>query len=109
MLKHIPQSTRKPPQLQKYYGKSVSQCVDFLAKCILTKVETTVVQSTVLKKIMSLAGINNSRIIPYHLKGDSQLEHFYHILMTMLGTETRKKSQWSHSVTFLVPRYSYQE
>ena len=61
-------------------------------------------ESSVIKELCSLAGVEKSRTTPYHPLGNGMVERFNQMLLNMLGTlDNHKKEDWKSYVTPLVP------
>ena len=64
-------------------------------------------ESTLIKELCSLAGIEKSRTTPYHPMGNGMTERFNQTLLNMLGTlEDHKKQDWKSFVAPLVHAYN---
>ena len=60
-------------------------------------------ESSVIKKLCALAGIQKTQTTPYHLMGNGSVERFNQTLLNMLGTlEDRQKDDWRSFVAPLV-------
>ena len=61
-------------------------------------------ESSLIKKLCSLAGIHKSRTTPYHLMGNGMIERFNQMLLNMLGTlKEHQKHDWK---SFVAPRWA---
>ena len=64
-------------------------------------------ESSVIKELCSLAGVEKSRTTPYHPMGNGMVERFNQTLLNMLGTlENHKKEDWKSYVAPLVHSYN---
>ena len=64
------------------------------------------VESAVIKEQCSIAGVQKSRITPYHPMRNGMVERFNQILLKMLGTlQDSKKQDWKSYVAPLVHAY----
>ena len=64
-------------------------------------------ESSVIKELCSLAGVEKSRTTPYHPMGNGMVERFNQTLLNMLGTlEDHKKEDWKSNVAPLVHSYN---
>lgn len=67
-------------------------------------------ESTVIKELCKLAGVQKSRTTPYHAMGNGQVERFNRTLLEMLGTlDSEQKSDWKRYVPSLVHAYNAME
>ncbi|MCG8113688.1 MAG: RNase H-like domain-containing protein, partial [Candidatus Thiodiazotropha taylori] len=58
-------------------------------------------ESSVIKELCKIAGVDKSRTTPYHPMGNGMVERFNQTLLNMLGTlEDRQKEDWK---TFVAP------
>ena len=64
-------------------------------------------ESSLIKELCSLAGIQKSRTTPYHPMGNGMVERFNQTLLNMLGTlEEHQKQDWKSFVAPLVHAYN---
>ncbi|MCG8033830.1 MAG: DDE-type integrase/transposase/recombinase [Candidatus Thiodiazotropha taylori] len=64
-------------------------------------------ESSVIKELCSLAGVQKSRTTPYHPMGNGMVERFNQTLLNMLGTlEDHQKEDWKSFVAPLVHAYN---
>ena len=64
-------------------------------------------ESSVIKELRSLAGVEKSRTTPYHPMGNGMVERFNQTLLNMLGTlDNHKKENWKSYVAPLVHSYN---
>ena len=64
-------------------------------------------ESSVIKELCKLAGVDKSRTTPYHSMGNGMVERFNQTLLNMLGTlEDHQKSDWKSYVAPLVHSYN---
>ena len=64
-------------------------------------------ESSLIKELCKLAGVEKSRTTPYHAMGNGMVERFNHTLLNMLGTlEDHKKEDWKSYVAPLVHSYN---
>lgn len=64
-------------------------------------------ESSVIKELCKLAGVEKSRTTPYHPMGNGMVERFNQTLLKMLGTlEEDKKADWKSYVAPLVHAYN---
>lgn len=64
-------------------------------------------ESSVIRELCSLAGVEKSRTTPYHPMGNGMVERFNQTLLNMLGTlENHKKDDWKSYVAPLVHSYN---
>ena len=64
-------------------------------------------ESTLIKELCSLAGVDKSRTTPYHPMGNGMTERFNQTLLNMLGTlESHQKDDWRSYVAPLVHSYN---
>ena len=64
-------------------------------------------ESSVIRELCSLAGVEKSRTTPYHPMGNGMVERFNQTLLNMLGTlENHKKEDWKSYVAPLVHSYN---
>ena len=64
-------------------------------------------ESSVIRELCSLAGVEKSRTTPYHPMGNGMVERFNQTLLNMLGTlEDHKKDDWKSYVAPLVHSYN---
>ena len=64
-------------------------------------------ESSVIKELCSLAGVEKSRTTPYHPTGNGMVERFNQTLFNMLGTlQNHKKDDWKSYVAPLVHSYN---
>ncbi|MCG7874805.1 MAG: RNase H-like domain-containing protein, partial [Candidatus Thiodiazotropha endolucinida] len=64
-------------------------------------------ESSVIKELCKLAGIQKSRTTPYHPMGNGMTERFNHTLCNMLGTlDENKKRDWKSYVAPMVHAYN---
>ena len=64
-------------------------------------------ESSVIRELCSLAGVEKSRTTPYHPMGNGMVERFNQTLLNMLGTlEDHKKEDWKSYVAPLVHSYN---
>ena len=64
-------------------------------------------ESSVIKELCSLAGVEKSRTTPYHPMGNGMVERFNQTLLNMLGTlDNHKKEDWKSYVAPLVHSYN---
>ena len=64
-------------------------------------------ESSVIKELCKLAGVDKSRTTPYHPMGNGMVERFNQTLLNMLGTlEEHQKSDWKSYVAPLVHSYN---
>ena len=59
-------------------------------------------ESSVIRELCTLAGVEKSRTTPYHPMGNGMVERFNQTLLNMLGTlEDRKKGDWKTYVAHI--------
>ena len=64
-------------------------------------------ESSVIRELCSLAGVEKSRTTPYHAMGNGMAERFNQTLLNMLGTlENHQKEDWKSFVAPLVHAYN---
>ena len=64
-------------------------------------------ESTLIKELCNLAGVEKSRTTPYHPMGNGMVERFNQTLLKMLGTlEEKQKADWKAHVPCLVHAYN---
>ena len=64
-------------------------------------------ESSVIKELCNLAGVEKCRTTPYHPMGKGMVERFNQTLLNMLGTlEDRQKVDWKSYVAPLVHSYN---
>lgn len=64
-------------------------------------------QSSIIKELCRLAGVEKSRTTPYHPSGNEMVERFNQTLLNMLGTlKDSQKADWKSYVTPLVHSYN---
>ncbi|KAL5019205.1 hypothetical protein ScPMuIL_004927 [Solemya velum] len=64
-------------------------------------------ESTIVRELCALTGIQKSRTTPYHAMGNGQCERFNRSLLSLLGTlEHEKKANWKSHVGPLVHAYN---
>ena len=64
-------------------------------------------ESSVIKELCALAGVQKTRTTPYHPMGNGMVERFNQTLLNMLGTlEDRQKDDWRSFVAPLVHSYN---
>ena len=64
-------------------------------------------ESSVIKELCKLAGVDKSRTTPYHPMGNGMVERFNQTLLNMLGTlEDHQKSDWKSYIAPLVHSYN---
>ena len=64
-------------------------------------------ESSVIRELCSLAGVEKSRTTPYHAMGNGMAERFNQTLLNMLGTlDNHQKEDWKSFVAPLVHAYN---
>ena len=65
-------------------------------------------ESSVIRALCTLAGVEKSRTTPYHPMGNGMVERFNQTLLSMLGTLEDCKKDWNTYVAPLVHSYNAQ-
>ena len=64
-------------------------------------------ESSLIKELCELVGVQKLRTTPYHLETNGQCEHFNQILINMIGTlPTHAKKNWQEWVSTLLGTYN---
>ena len=64
-------------------------------------------ESTLIRELCKVSGIQKSRTTPYHPQGNGQTERFNHTLLNMLGTlEVNQKKDWKSHVGAMAHAYN---